>query len=179
MKLLRLCACLALLAMLCAIAAVSLAADTFGVYTLVPSICPSSEGDGSADLYFGPTQGYLHEDGLTLDLTGPYVFFGQVDCWAMVAAGTPERFGPVGWVEAAAANFPEAPLLSFDDALPVMVEEDTFLTADPLSDSPASLCDVARGTQVLLLAHLGDWGYVQAEADGTPVRAFLPLSAIL
>ena len=42
-----------------------------------------------------------------------------------------------------------------------------------------ALCALARGTQVLLLAQMEGWAYVQTEIEGTPVRAFLPVSAIL
>ena len=131
------------------------------------------------DLYCGPTMGFYRDGDAAIDLGEPFVYFGQYDCWAMVAPGTPGEMGAIGWIESAAATLPEEPQLGFDDALPAMVEEDTFLTVTPLWDTPAALCDVPRGTQVLLLAQLGSWAYVQSEIDGTPVRAFLPVSAIL
>ena len=138
------------------------------------------ETDGQVlDLYCGPTQGFYRHAGQTLDTGKPYVLFGQYDCWAMVAQGTPGDMGAVGWIESAAANLPEEPLLGFDDALSAMVEEDTFLTVTPFGESPAALCALARGTQVLLLAQMEGWAYVQTEIEGTPVRAFLPVSAIL
>lgn len=169
--------CLALT--LCLLPGVCLAesADSLGVYVLEPLACPASDEAETTDLYLGPTQGSYRPDDLTIDLSAPYVYFGQHDCWAMVASGTPEDMGPIGWVEAAAADFPAQPQLSFEDALPVMVEEDATLIASPAAEEP--LCTLARGTQVLLLAQLGDWGYVQAEIDSVPVRALLPLNAIL
>ena len=98
----------------------------------------------------------------------------------MVAPGTPEDFGPVGWIEAAALDTTDgAPELTFDDALEVMIEEDAPLTADPLHGEAGPLDTLARGTRVLLLACYGDWGYVQTELAGTPVRAFVPMAAIL
>lgn len=153
--------------------------EDLGVLQLIPVACEPDAQAGQVDLYFGPTQGYLHEEGLTLDLSASYVCFGQADCWAMVAAGTPDAFGPVGWVEAAAAQFPEEPLLAFEDALPVMVEEDAGLIANPMSDAPTILFTVPRGTQVILLAYWDEWGYVQTDVHDTPVRAFLPLQTIL
>ena len=131
------------------------------------------------DLYCGPTMGFYRDGEAVIDLGQPFVFFGQYDCWAMVAQGTPGDMGAVGWIESAAANLPEEPLLGFDDALSAMVEEDTFLTVTPFGESPAALCVLARGTQVLLLAQMEGWAYVQTEIEGTPVRAFLPVSAIL
>ena len=131
------------------------------------------------DLYCGPTMGFYRDGDAAIDLGEPFVYFGQYDCWAMVAPGTPEEMGVIGWIESAAATLPEEPQLGFDDALPAMVEEDTFLTVTPFAESPAPLCTLERGAQVLLLAQLGDWAYVQAETDGTPVRAFLPVSAVL
>ena len=131
------------------------------------------------DLYCGPTMGFYRDRDAAIDLGEPFVYFGQYDCWAMVAPGTPEEMGAIGWIESAAANLPEEPLLGFDDALSTMVEEDTFLTVTPFGESPAALCALARGTQVLLLAQMEGWAYVQTEIEGTPVRAFLPVSAIL
>ena len=131
------------------------------------------------DLYCGPTMGFYRDGDAAIDLGEPFVYFGQYDCWAMVAPGTPEEMGAIGWIESAATTLPEEPQLGFDDALPAMVEEDTFLTVTPFAEAPAPLCTLERGAQVLLLAQLGDWVYVQAETDGTPVRAFLPVSAIL
>ena len=48
----------------------------------------------------------------------------------------------------------------------------------PFADAPAGLCAIARGEQVLLLAQYEGWAYVQTEIGETPVRAFLPVSAI-
>ena len=131
------------------------------------------------DLYCGPTMGFYRDGEAVIDLGQPFVFFGQYDCWAMVAQGTPGDMGAVGWIESAAANLPEEPALGFNDALSAMIEEDTFLTVTPFGESPAALCALARVTQVLLLAQMEGWAYVQTEIEGTPVRAFLPVSAIL
>lgn len=146
---------------------------------LVPTAhAPSTESSSRTALYCGPTQGAFRRDELTLDTGEPFVYFGQYDCWAMVAQGTPEAFGPVGWVESAAIGGPDMPELSFSDALPVMIEEDTFLTDDPLSDEPPRLMELARGTMVSLLAQYEGWGYVQLDTDDAFIRAFFPLTAI-
>lgn len=155
-------------------------AEEIDIGALVPHVLPEQSEPGVAALYCGPTQGFYRHGEATLDTAAPFVCFGQYDCWAMVAAGTADAFGPVGWVESAALDGLETvPSLGFDDALAVMIEDDTFLTDDPLAASPAQLAPLARGAQVTLLARYGDWGYVQAEIEGTPVRAFVPLGAML
>ena len=171
---------LALLLVLMLALALPVCAQELNISALSPIALPAAYDEATpVELYAGPTMGFYREDSAVIDLGAPFVCFGQYDCWAMVAQGTPEDMGAIGWIESAAANLPEEPQLGFDDALPAMVEEDTFLTVTPLCDAPAALCDVPRGTQVLLLAQLEDWAYVQAEIDGTPVRAFLPVSTVL
>lgn len=158
----------------------ALAQEALEIGALAPVVLPAQDASGECALYCGPTQGFYRHGEAVLDTREPFVCFGQYDCWAMVAAGTPESFGPVGWIEAAAlSSLDGAAELSFEDALPVMIEEDAPLTDDPLSDAPAALATLPRGTQVTLLAGFGDWGYVQTELEGVPVRAFVPLAAIL
>lgn len=155
-------------------------AQELDIGALVPIPMEAAYGKATpVDLYCGPTMGFYRDGEAVIDLGEPFVYFGQYDCWAMVAPGTPEAMGAIGWIESAAASLPEEPQLGFDDALPAMVEEDTYLTVTPFAKSPDPLCTLARGAQVLLLAQLGDWAYVQAEIGETPVRAFLPVRAIL
>lgn len=156
------------------------AANDLGVGTLVPAP-HAAQTDGAAPtaLYCGPTQGAYRHGELTLDPGEPYVYFGQYDCWSMVALGTPEAMGPVGWVETAAIDAPSEPELAFADAVQVMIEEDAFLTDEPCAAEPPVLFSLPRGTLVTLLACYGDWGYAQCEVDGEYVRAFFPLSAVL
>lgn len=155
-------------------------AEEIDIGTLSPCALPEQSDPGVTALYCGPTQGFYRNGEATLDTHEPFVCFGQYDCWAMVAAGTAEAFGPAGWVESAALDgLDTVPSLGFDDALCVMIEDDTFLTDDPLAASPEPLSTIARGAQVTLLARFEGWGYVQTEIEGTPVRAFVPLSAIL
>lgn len=156
-------------------------ADDLGVMVLVPALHePSCEGSLPAPVYCGPTQSAYRHGSLTLDPDAPYVYFGQHDCWAMVALGTPEALGPVGWVEAAVLDAPDEPDLRFEDAVWVMIEEDTFLTDEPDADGEIpALYDVPRGTWVLLLARYGDWGYAQLDLEDTFYRAFLPLASFM
>ena len=173
-------AALALLALSALCASLPALAEEIEIGWLSPLSLPKQSEPGEAALYCGPTQGFYRNGEATLDTSEPFVCFGQYDCWAMVAAGDAEAFGPVGWVESAALDGLDAvPALGFDDALAVMIEDDTFLTDDPLAASPSQLAPLARGTQVTLLARFEDWGYVQTEIEGTPVRAFVPLSAML
>lgn len=168
-----------LLALLLACALPALAQE-LDVGVLTPIFCsPASEEAELIDLYCGPTQGFYRDGEAVLDISQPFLFFGQYDCWAMVAQGTVSSMGSVGWIESAAVSLPETPELGFDDALEAMVEEDTFLTVKPLAEEPEALCEIARGTQVTVLAQYEGWAYVQTDIGDVPVRAFLPVSAIL
>ena len=154
--------------------------ETLEIGMLQPVTLPVQQETGETALYLGPTQGFLRADGAALDTAEPFVCFGQADCWAMVAPGTPEDFGPVGWIEAAALDTLDAAAeLTFADALEVMIEDDAPLTADPLHENTPALATLPRGTRVLLLARYGDWGYVQTELGGIPVRAFVSVATIL
>ena len=155
---------------------------SLGVDVLIPTACEASVDGGMIDLYCGPTQGFYRHEEQALDLGKPYVFFGQFDCWSMVAQGTPDAFGPVGWVESALLEAqPEAPELAFDQALSAMVEEDAVITNAPLSigEDTAWSTRIARGEEVIILAHYGDWLYIQTDISDMPARVFLPASAIL
>jgi len=156
------------------------AAEGIEIGTLSPMpMTPAAEAQ-TLDLYCGPTQGFYRHAGQTLDAGKPYVYFGQYDCWAMVAQGTPDSFGPVGWVEAALlAELPAEPQLAFEDGLQVTVEDEAVLTNDPLNPDAELIVRIVPGTVVTLLAACGDFAYIQAEfSDLAPVRAFIPMSAI-
>ncbi len=154
-------------------------APTIDIGTLTPVELPAQPEALRSALYCGPTQGSYRSGEVMLDTAEPFVYFGQYDCWAMVAPGTLEDMGPIGWVEAAAFVAPYEPLLSFDDALAVMIEDDATLTDTPFAGEPNVLCVLPRGETVTLLAQYEGWGYVQTELDGKPIRAFIPLSTIL
>ena len=151
--------------------------EDLGVTVLSPiSMTPDAEAQ-TLELHCGPTQGFYRCEGQVLDTGKDYVVFGQYDCWAMAAQGTKDAFGPVGWVEAGSLeNLPYEPQLAFEDALVVTVEDEAILT----NDFENAIVRIVPGTCVTLLAQFGDWGYVQAEFDDMlPIRAFIPISAIL
>lgn len=161
--------------LLCLLCTGALAQDTAA---LTPAAMTPVESFDPVALYCGATQGFYRHAEQTIDLSVPFVCFGQYDCWTMVAQGTPEDFGPVGWIEGglfAGENLPE---LSFEDAYAAMIEETAIVTNDPLSPSAAWDVSLERGTQVTVLAALGDWLYVQTEVGGTPARVFVPASAM-
>ena len=151
--------------------------EDLGVTVLSPIAMPTESEAQALELYCGPTQGSYRHGVQTLDTSKDYVVFGQYDCWAMAAQGTPESFGPVGWVEAGSLeNLPYDPQLAFEDALAVTVEDETILT----NDFDNAIVRIVPGTTVTLLAQFGNWGYVQAEFDDMlPIRAFIPMSSIL
>lgn len=155
---------------------------SLGVDTLIPIACEAESEIGVIDLYCGPTQGFYRPDSQMLDLGKPYVFFGQFDCWSMVAQGTPDAFGPVGWVESALLEtLPETPELAFEQALSAMVEEDAVITNAPLSigEDTAWSTRIARGEEVIILAQYGDWLYIQTSIAEIPARVFIPINTIL
>ena len=127
------------------------------VCVLTPIAFGAVEEGGTPALYCGPTQGaYRHAD-QALNIGKPFVFFGQYDCWAMVAQGTPEDMGAIGWIESAAAALPEEPQLGFDDALSAMVEEDTFLTVTPFADARSS---ASVTLSIFMLSRLRTWSMI-------------------
>ena len=151
------------------------------VGTLVPLAMPAEAEGQALPLYCGPTQGSYRHAEQVLDTSKPFVFFGQYDCWAMVAQGTPDSFGPVGWVEAALLeDVPGEPLLGFEDGFAAMVEETAYLTDNPLAESPFDgwTAVLEPGTPITVLAQYGDWLYVQAELGDTPVRAFIQADTV-
>lgn len=167
--------------LLCALLPCAAVCEQPDIGTLVPIAMPADTDGHVIELYCGPTQGAYRQDEQALDTGKPYVFFGQCDCWAMVAPGTPDSFGPVGWVESALLEtVPDEPLLGFEDGFAATVEESAALTNAPLAADPFTGwgMTLTPGTQVVVLAQLGDWLYVQAELEGQPIRAFIPTDTI-
>lgn len=155
------------------------AAEDVEIGTLEPIVLESSAQ--LLDLYCGPTQGSYRHASQTLDTGKPFVVFGQYDCWAMVAQGTPQSFGPVGWVEAAALDtLPYEPQLGFEDGFAAIIEETVLLTNDPLGNDPKTVwtASLGPGAQIIVLAKYGEWLYVQSELEGKPVRAFVSENCI-
>lgn len=163
------------LSLLCLLCAPALAED---IAALAPAAMTPVKSFEPVALYCGPTQGFYRHQEQTIDLTKPFVCFGQYDCWVMVAQGTPEAFGPVGFIEGGLFDESGVPELSFEDGFAAMVEETAAVTNDPLR--PDSAWDIAldRGAQVTVLAAYGDWLYVQTEIDGVPARVFVPKDCI-
>ena len=170
----RLLAC----ALLCLALTPAVAED---VFALVPVQMPAEAEAQELALYCGPTQGFYRHAGQTLDTGAPYVVFGQYDCWAMAAQGTAEAFGPVGWVEAGfLPGLDGAAELGFDDGFAATLEQDAPATNDPLADDPFAHWDAVLpcGTQVIVLAQLDGWLYVQAELEDVPARVFIAAETV-
>ena len=148
----------------------------------VPALTPTQaapvSGFEPVALYCGPTQGFYRREEQTIDLTAPFVCFGQYDCWTMAAQGTPGAFGAVGWIEGGLFDDQNMPELSFEDSFSAMIEEDAAVTNAPLNADGAWDAVLPRGTQVTVLAAFGDFLYVQTEIDGVPARVFVPAGAI-
>ena len=166
--------------LICLLPCVVLCEDA-GITALEP-IEMAVEAEGQVlDLYCGPTQGFYRHGEQTLNTGKPYVLFGQYDCWAMVAQGAKDSFGPVGWVEAGSiTDIPYEPQLGFEDGFAAMIEEAAKTTDNPLADEPLEGWATALepGTQVTVLAQLGDWLYVQTEVAEMPARVFVKTDTI-
>ena len=151
------------------------------IFALVPVPMTAETDAQELALYCGPTQGFYRRVGQTLSTGAPYVVFGQYDCWAMAAQGTAEDFGPVGWVEAGSLpGLDGAAELGFDDGFAATLEQDAPATNDPLADDPFAHWDAVLpcGTQVIVLAQLDGWLYVQAELEDVPARVFIAAETV-
>jgi len=159
---------------LCLLCAGALAQDA----VLTPLQMETVEAFEPIALYCGPTQGFYRHREQTIDLTQPFVCFGQYDCWVMAAQGMPEDFGPVGWIEGGLFTAQSVPELSFDNSYAAMVEEDAPVTNDPLRSDSFWAHTLPRGAQVVVLANYGDFLYVQTEIAGQPARVFIPAHSL-
>ena len=165
---------LMLLLTLCLLCACALAEES--IAALTPARMNPIEGFEPVALYCGPTQGFYRHEEQTIDLAAPFVCFGQFDCWTMVAQGTPEDFGPVGWIEGGLFDAKNVPELAFEDGYAAMIEESASVTTHP--DNGVWDVTLPYGTMVTVLAGYGDLLYVQTEIAGVPARVFIPAYAI-
>lgn len=166
--------------MLCLISCTALG-EAIDAQVLTPlAMSPDAQGQ-ILDLYCGPTQGFYRHEAQTLDTGKDYVLFGQYDCWAMAAQGTPDSFGPIGWVEAGSImDIPYEPQLSFEEGFAAMIEESAPMTNNPLADDPFAgwTLTLEPGMQITVLAQLDGWLYVQAEMEHAPIRAFIKANTV-
>ena len=161
--------------------AVPTLAETVDIAPLVPVEMAAENDTQTLDLYCGPTQGFYRHNAQTLDVSKPYVVFGQYDCWAMAAQGTKDAFGPVGWVEAGLlADMSYEPQLAFEDGFAAIIEETAAVTDNPLADHPFAGWTVsfAPGAEITVLSAYGDWLYVQGDIDDVPARVFIKADTV-
>ena len=161
--------------------AVPTLAETVDIAPLVPVEMAAENDTQTLDLYCGPTQGFYRHNAQTLDVSKPYVIFGQYDCWAMAAQGTKDAFGPVGWIEAALlADMPYEPQLAFEDGFAAIIEETAAVTDNPLAANPFEgwTAKLEPGAEITVLAQFGGWLYVQGDIGGTPARVFIKADTV-
>ena len=89
------------------------------VCVLTPIAFGAVEEGGTPALYCGPTQGSYHFGEQTLDLSKPYVFFGQSDCWV---TNDPLGEGGAPWDTTLARGRQGIVLAAFGDWLYVQTE---------------------------------------------------------
>lgn len=151
-------------------------AESLELPPLVPQAAQTESSSRLLPLQSGPTVIFLPA-GETVDLHSPYVVFGQEDSWTMIAQGSEEAFGPVGYVQTAALNLSDVPPLTLDP-LPAMLEEDAPLTLSP-QGAEAPFAQLRRGHALQLLFTWGEFIYVQCDLSSGPARGFIPLHTIL
>lgn len=143
---------------------------------LVPEAAECAGESYEVPMYAGPTVQYMQLDAV-LDPSESFVCFGQNDCWTMVAQGTPDNFGPVGWVETAAIPAQDCAVLLFENQLAAMVEEDAPLTFVPASDAPSQLT-LHHGDPIQILGRYESFLYIETNKEDLPIRGFVPESTV-
>ncbi len=150
----------------------------WGVSELTPVACEGLDDGEICPLLFGPTFIFYHQEDASFDFTQPFVYFGTIESWSMVASGTPDSFGPVGWVPLFPVDLSPASPYERELALPVYLLQETPCLASPSEDASV-LGMLSPENEYLLLATYQEYGYIEGVLSESPVRAFIPLNAIL
>ncbi len=154
------------------------AADIPDLYVLTPVPAECTEESYEIPMYAGPTVQFTRIQDTVLNPSIPFVCFGQNDCWTMVAQGTPDTFGPVGWVETSSVPAQTYNELLFEGQLAAMVEEDAPLTFIPETDGTSPFTTLHHGDSIQILARYESFLYIETDNGDLPVRGFVPESAV-
>ncbi|MBQ9008685.1 MAG: hypothetical protein IJ088_05065 [Clostridia bacterium] len=157
---------------------VSAAAQIPDLDVLVPETAECADESCEIPLYAGPTVQFAQIPDAILDPSRPFVCFGQSDSWTMVAEGSPDSFGPVGWVQTASVPAQTCGELLFENQLAAMVEEDAPLTFTPGGDNVPVFVTLHHGDAIRILGRYDSFLYVEAETGDLPVRGFVPESSV-
>lgn len=154
----------------------SAAAQIPDLDVLVPEAAECADESYAVPMYAGPTVQFRQMDA-TLNPSEAFVCFGQNDCWTMAAQGTPDSFGPVGWVETAAIPAQDCAELLFENQLAAMVEEDAPLTFVPASEEHP-LLTLHHGDPIQILGRYESFLYIETDKEDLPIRGFVPESTV-
>ena len=154
----------------------SAAAQIPDLDVLVPQAAECADESCEVPMYAGPTAQFMQMDA-TLNPSEAFVCFGQNDCWTMAAQGTPDSFGPVGWVETAAIPAQDCAELLFENQLAAMVEEDAPLTFVPSSEEHP-LLTLHHGDPIQILGRYESFLYIETDKEDLPIRGFVPESTV-
>ena len=130
-------------------------------------------------VYTGPGEHYERADqNKAVVSTNDWIeVFGAEDGYAMVQyAITPAR-RRIGYIDAAALPESAAVTVLEFSYLPVITNQGTELTDDPLGEK-TPLHILPAGTEALWLATMDDWAYLEWNGGDRPVRGFVPAAAV-
>lgn len=130
-------------------------------------------------VYSGPGEQYVRAaGGKAMVSTNDWIqVFGTEKGWAMIQYDITSDHMRIGFIEASALpnNAQVSPLHLNANA--ASLAQAASLTDDPLF-SRESIAQLPSGQQLIYLARMGDWAYVEAQLGGSAVRGFVPRSSL-
>ena len=130
------------------------------------------------DVFSAPGRGsYRPAGGKAVMSTNDWVqVFGQEDGWVLVQYDISSGQMRFGYVDASVLpRGVMTPELDWAE-IPYILVADAAVTDDPLN-SCKTLTQLQAGTEVVCLARMGSWLYVETEISGQPARGFIPSDA--
>ena len=133
-------------------------------------------GGQKYEVYSGPGKDFLRgANNKAAVSTNDWIqVFGEEDGWILIQYAINKDKYRFGYIETKALpKNTEVKALDFNTCLAVTVA-DTEITDDPLY-SKAALGTIAAEEDVLWLASIGEWAYIESDVDDIPVRGFVPV----
>lgn len=163
-------------------------ADAKAKLTTAPELPADSElvaeeikftGGKKYSVYSGPGKDFLRggNNKAAVSTNDWIQVFGEEDGWILVQYAINKNTYRFGYIEATAL-----PKNTTVKALDFNATEATATVAVNMTDDPlfsnTTLTSLPAGTQVTWLATMGNWAYIATELNNTPVRGFVPASAL-
>ncbi len=129
-------------------------------------------------VYTGPGEQYERVNNKAVVSTNDWIqVFGVEQGYAMIQYAITSGQRRIGYINAVfLPDNASVSTLEFS-YIPAVITQKTELTDDPLGGR-TSLHTIRDGTEVLLLAVMDDWMYVEWNGGEKPVRGFVPATAI-